>query len=210
MGYVPGSASIREYVERNIYAGLDGATPGFLPGGGVIDANYAVDGKNGAYIYELRSGTPLAQITASGKWVPCKRTRVNGAVSDSDTIVVDDSRAFKAGDTITVGNTTGIEILEVDYETDEIVTDVSDLDASDNAIVIASGALAGAETARCILDEYIDLYDQDARAPIDRTFGRGVVSAKLLSEAILGDLASIRAATNYLNFIQFFADGIQS
>lgn len=208
MGFTAGSAANRTYTERNIYVGLDGGPPGFLPGGGVIDATYAIDGKNGIYTGELRPGTPMARITTSKLWVPCKRTRVNGAASASDTIAVDDSRAFKVGDTITVNATGSLTITAIDYDNDELTLD-GDVTAADNAVVFGSGALAGSETARCILDEFIDLYDQDARANVDRTFGRGVVKAKLLSTMILGDYASIVAATNFLDEIDWYADGVQ-
>jgi len=184
--------------------------PGFDRG--VVDATYAIDGKNGNYTGELRQGTLMAQITTSKLWVPCKRTRVNGAVSSSESIVVDDARAFKVGDTITIGATSGLTITAVDYDNDEITVDSDAVDAADNAVVIASGALAGAETCRGVLDEHVDLYDVNTRANVDRAAGRIVTSnAKINTAALLGDLDSCRASgvTNYLSHLQFYTNGVQ-
>ena len=42
----------------------------------ILDSTYAYDGANTSYEDEIRVGTPMAQITATKKWVPCKRTTV--------------------------------------------------------------------------------------------------------------------------------------
>jgi hypothetical protein len=181
--------------------------------GGTIDANYAIDGDNTGYTGELRAGTIMARLTTSLLWVPCKRTRVNGAVSSSEALVVDDARAFKVGDEVTVGSTSGLIIEAINYSTNQITFTVDTVDAADNAIVIGSGsALAGSEIARGILDEFVDLYDHNTRANVDRQVGRIVTgNAKIKTTMVLGDLDSCRASgvTNYLSHISFYTNGVQ-
>jgi hypothetical protein len=206
---LPGSSAVRSYTPRNIYASMELGNPGFDRG--TIDATYAIDGGNTGYTQELRPGTIMARLTTSLLWVPCKRTRVNGAVSSSEALVVDDARAFKVGDEVTVGSTTGLIIEAINYSTNQITFTVDTVDAANDAIVIGSGsALAGSELARGILDEFVDLYDPHTRANVDRQVGRIVTSnAKILTTMVLGDLTSVLAATDMLNHIQFYTNGVQ-
>jgi hypothetical protein len=70
---------------------------------GVIDATNSYDGGNTDYERELRVGQVMARITSSKKWVPCKRSQTNGAGDAATALIVDDVRAFKAGETLTIG-----------------------------------------------------------------------------------------------------------
>lgn len=211
MNPLPGSSEIRSYTPRSIYESMELGNPGM--DGGTIDATYAIDGDNTGYTGELRAGTIMARLTTSLLWVPCKRTRLNGAVSSSESIVVDDARAFKVGDEITVGSETGLIIESIDYANNAITLTVGTVDGADNAIVIGSGsALAGSEIARGILDEFVDLYDPNTRANVDRQVGRIVTSnAKIKTTMVLGDLDSCRASgvTNFLSQLQFYTNGVQ-
>lgn len=72
------------------------------PGGAIVDASYAWDAGNVGYERQLRPGTPLAQITSSGLWVPTKRTKANGAGAAATALVVDNAAFFKVGDTVSI------------------------------------------------------------------------------------------------------------
>lgn len=211
MNPLPQSAEVDSYSPRNIYESMELGNPGM--DGGTVDATYALDGDYTGHTERLRAGTIMARLTTSKLWVPCKRTRVNGAISDCASLVVDDARAFKVGDTITVGAVTGLTITAIDYPNNIITTGDTGLDAADNAIVIGSGAaLLGSEIARGILDEFCDLYDHNTRANVDRQVGRIVTSnAKIKTSMVLGDLDSCRASgvTNFLGSLQFYTNGVQ-
>lgn len=79
-----------------------------LPGPVVIDATAAIDGANTGRTDELRPGCLMGQNTASGKWAPLKRSAANGAGIAATSLVVDNARFFKVGDTITVKGARGI------------------------------------------------------------------------------------------------------
>jgi len=204
---IPGSRTLRSYTPRDIYY-----TKELKPGmdGGRIDATYAIDGSN-TYTDEIREGTLMARITATSQWVPCKRTQVNDTGATAASFIVDNAAFFAAGDTITVGGDTGLTIDSVNYTTNTI-TLTGSITFADNDIVIASGALAGAETARGVLDEFVQLYDNNQRTTVDRYVGRILTSnAKLNTTMILGDLSACRASgvTNYLSQLQFYTNGVQ-
>lgn len=161
---------------------------------GMIDSANAYDGKNTGYEKELRPGTPMGRITATKLWVPCRRTTTtsNGAVT---ALVVVDARAFKTGDTISVGSDTGIVVSAVNYETNTL-TIPSTTVATGEAVVVADGS----ETARCVLNQHINLYTPD-RVLVNKSFNKGIIFGLVEAAQILGDLTAIRAATNYLNHI---------
>lgn len=202
---LPGQRDVLSVTPRDCLASHDGV----LFGSGVIDETYAIDGANTSKTDEIRPGTPMARLTASKLWVPCKRTTYNGTSLSqsvpSAAIPVVDARAFKAGDEITVKNTTGLIILSVDYSTNIITLTTSlDIDLAVGDVVIGSGsALAGSEICRGILNENVRLlsgipYETTQR---DKTFSKLVIRGLVKTANILGDLAAIRGATNYLNGI---------
>lgn len=163
---------------------------------GMIDSANAYDGKNTGYEKELRPGTPMGQITATKLWVPCRRTTTTTTGTVTAAVLVD-SRAFKVGDTISIGADTGITITAIDYGTDTI-TIASTTIAAGEAVVVADGS----QTARCVLNEHVNLYTPD-RVLVNKSFGKGIYHGLVSSAGILGDLAAIRANTNYLNLVQW-------
>lgn len=197
MSQQPGYRAGRTITERTC---LYGKSDLVLYGRGVIDATYAYDGKNTSYEQEIRPGTPMGRITASGLWRPCPRTLVNMTGATTTALVVDDARAFKAGDVISVGSDTGITVTAIDYATNTL-TIASTTVADNEAVVVADGS----QTCRGFLNENINLKDPDGVAR-DKSFGQMIIFGLLDPNQILGDLAAIRAATGqYLDGI-FWAD----
>lgn len=179
---------------------------------GVVDATYAYDGSHTGYPQRLRAGTLMAQITASKQWVPCKRTAVTPAGgATAQAIPVVDASLFKAGDTITVGSDTGKTIASVNYSTNTITVSDTAFAFANDAVVFGSGALAGSETARAVLDEIdgLDLVDPDTNAAEDRQTGRLVVDGFLIRSQVIGDLAAVEGATNHLDDIRYDSDAGQ-
>lgn len=179
----------------------------FIVGGIVIDATYAIDGANTGKTDELRPGIILAKITASNLWVPCKRTLVANSGSGSGStgateVFVDDARHFKVGDEITINATSGKIIGAIDYTTNKITLTSVQTNLADGQVVYASGsALAGAEIARAILNEHVKLMDLDDGTWRDKLVGEPIIAGYVNEDMILGDLAAVRAATNYLDGI---------
>lgn len=173
--------------------------------GGVIDSDYAYDGSNTGYETELRAGCLMAVITGTKKYVPVKRTVVNGAHTSGDTtIVVDNSAFFKAGDTITFTGASEVTIDSIDYATHTItLTAGIDANVADDAACVASGALAGAETAVAILDEFVAMKDKETQVVADRASGKLLIQGFVLDAMLLGDVTAARAATNQLGLIHF-------
>lgn len=94
-----GSRSIRTTTPRNIYETLQNNP---LRGAAVLDATYSVDGKNTGYVGEHREGTIIARITSNSLGAACKNSYTNGQGLAATAVVVDDARAFKAGDTVSL------------------------------------------------------------------------------------------------------------
>jgi hypothetical protein len=197
---LPGGGTIRRAVSRQPLLHFDGA----LKGVGVIDSELAYDGANVGYETEIRPGWIMAQVTASKKWVPCKRTQAAGAGSTTASLVVDNAAAFKAGENLQIGSTTGT-IDSIDYSTNTI-TLTATKSWSDNDVVYSTSN-AGAEIGRAVMPgvDAVDLYDPETRAVRDMQFEpllKGVLNVDML----LGDAAAIRAATNKLGGFNFSDD----
>jgi hypothetical protein len=135
MSYLGGTRVGRTVTPRNIL--MRSGDELHLPGPLVLDGGTAtyrrsVDGKNTNYTNELRRGWIMAQVTASKKWVPCKRTAVaaggsgSGSGAGSATVAVVNSAAFIVGEICTIpvtgGQTTPITrtISSIDYTNDLI------------------------------------------------------------------------------------------
>lgn len=191
-----GSQSVRTVTERNIFWQTGGER--YLDGPIVIDATYAYDGSNTGYETELRVGTLLGQCTTSKLWVPLKRTAVNDSGATANNFVVDNAALFKAGDTITVG-TDDVTIDSINYSTNTI-TLTSSITFADNDAVVGRGSLAGAETARAVLGETVDLLDPVTHTARD-VYAAALFKGYLLQSAMIGDLTNALAATNYLSEI---------
>lgn len=173
-----------------------------LPGGVVIDATNAYDGSNTSFETLIRAGWILAQNTSTKKYVPCKRTQANGAGSSATALIVDNAAAFKAGDALQIGATTGT-ISSVNYSTNTI-TLTATKSWSDNDVVFCSSN--GTGTATCVLGEDVDLYQTDTRTNADSTAGTVYVQGLLKSDRVLGDLAAIRAVSGNLITKNFNVD----
>lgn len=176
---------------RNVLA----STHGVIYGRGRIDATYAYDGKNTGYEDEIQAGTLMGRITASGIWVPCKRTTVaSGGGAGVATCTLTNARAFKVGDTITIGGDAAT-IATINYSTN-VITWTSGVQTIANAdAVIGVGDLAGSETCRGVLDEFIKLKDLEDGVWRDKEFGKLIVAGHVQYDKVLGDLAAVRADT---------------
>jgi len=168
------------------------STKGLIYGRGILDASKAYDGANVGCEDEIRAGTPLGQITATKLWVPCKRTTVTAdGGATSETVPVVDARAFRVGDTISVGADTGLTITSIDYSANEITVEESFTFANSEAVVAEDGS----QTCRGILNEFVKLRDEDA-VWRNKPFGLLILAGLVDPAMILGDLAAIRGDTN--------------
>lgn len=165
--------------------------------GGIIMASTGVDGSNTGYTYEIRAGWLVGKITASGKYVPCKRTKANGAGSTVADLVVDNAAAFAAGDTITVGSNTGCVIDSVNYSTNTI-TLTATKSWSDNDRVFAED---GSATCRGVLDTFIKLKNENNTAAADRSADM-IVAGLVNDDFVLGDLSAILEDANSLQHLK--------
>jgi hypothetical protein len=173
-----------------------------LPGGVVIDATNSYDGSNTSFETLIRAGWVLAKNTSTGKYVPCKRTIANGAGSSATALIVDNAAAFKAGDALQIGATTGT-ISTVNYTTNTITLTATKT-WSDNDVVYCSSN--GTGTATCVLGEDVDLYQTDTRTNADTTAGVVYLAGVLKSDRVYGDLAAIRAVSANLITKNFNVD----
>lgn len=187
---LPGQYDLTSQTPRTCLYSNEGLE--YHPGGAVLDEVYSIDGKNTSKTDEIRPGTPLAYITGTKKWCPTKRSLLNGAAADDTDIVVDDARAFKVGDTISVDGGANTTISAIDYDTDTL-TVAAGQTADDGSTVVASGALAGAGTTRLFLDEHAKLTNEEGTA-VPVSVGKVFVGAYIDANKVLGDLAAIKAA----------------
>jgi hypothetical protein len=189
MSQLPGQIAGETYTPRRIVLSDHGLI--YAPGG-VIDANNAYDGSNTGYEFQIRVGTPMARITATKLWVPCKRTTTNGAGSSSTTLVVHDARAFKAGDSIIIGSNSAVSISAINYATNTLTLASAETWSDTNAV----HANDGSETCRGFLDEWVNLKDVHFDGQLrNKPFGKLVVEGYLDYAMVLGDLNAIRADT---------------
>ena len=109
---LPGQRAGNLRTNREILA----STKHVLEARGVLDSSNGYDGANTNYEWELRPGTPLARITSSKKWVPLKRSQANADGTAATALVVNDARAFKAGETLTIGGNQAFRIGAVIHD----------------------------------------------------------------------------------------------
>jgi hypothetical protein len=178
-----------------------------LPGPIVLDHVNGYDGANTGREDELRAGQLMAKVTATGLWVPVKRTQVNGTSGANTEIILDDASAFQVGDVVTIGADTAITITAINYTTNTIT--ITSTTVADNDPVFATAFAnvvdaAGCAIARGILSQSVRLrsgipYEDDTVAK------SGVIVAKAFvnTDMILGDYEACLASgvTNYLNGI---------
>jgi len=196
---------------RNIFYARGGEV--YLPGQ-IMDGTNAYDGKNTSQTDEIRAGMILAQITSTKKWVPCRRTTIaaggsgSGSGAGSLVIPVVDSRAFKAGEVITIEGTNlgtisrTIAAGGVDYDNDLITVGGAAFQYNTGAAVYADpgGSLAGAQIPRGILAETVRTLSPQPFDSTTRDTPCVVLAAGFMDVAmLLGDYAACRdTTTNYL------------
>lgn len=177
----------------------------FKPGGILIDSELAYDGASDTPEV-IRAGWPMAQIAASGKYVPWKRTVLNGAAAADTDLVVGDASAFKVGDTLTIGTTTPLTITDVNYETNTITVDtaVTEDDASD---VFATD---GTDVCVGFLYSTTRLTTEDGLSAQDK-IGTLLVRGRLNRGMLLGDIDTLIATKDehFLNDIQIWDGNIR-
>lgn len=225
MSSLGGTRTGRTVTPRNILArtGDDFYKPGPLVlDGGTAANRRSVDGGNTGYTNELRAGCIMAQITATKKWVPCKRTTVaaggsgSGSGAGSAVMPVVNAAFFIVGEIITIEGTSGGTITKtltaVDYS-NNLLTFSGAIQYNTGAAVYVSTfsdgttSAAGCEIPRGILAQTVwttnlqDVIDAAAGTLYDRAIqllDRGTVN----EDYILGDYAACRDATvNYLGGI---------
>lgn len=201
---VPGFKQGRTFQPREIRFAMAPNEGLYLPGGGLFDSAKAIDGGNTGYTEEIRAGWICGQITATKKWRPCPRTRVNGTAGAVTEVVVDDASAFIVGDVITIGSDTGITITAIDYSTNTIT--IASTTVADNEVVFAED---GSAIARAILDDHLDLLDADGAA-VDMV-GKLLIDGKVDYAMLLGDVDSIIAvwSTMMMDGIQIYSSGVR-
>lgn len=157
----------------------------------VVDGTKGIDGSNGTFNYEIRAGWLMGRVTASGRWVPCKRTTVTpaGGATGTDVPVVN-AAAFKVGDVISVGADAGKTVTAVNYTTNTISVSGSFTFANNEAVVAEDGS----QTARGVLLDFVKLKNDDNTAAIHRSAGLLIQGGVRVSR-LLGDTAAIRADT---------------
>lgn len=140
---------------------LDSAHVRYIRGAATIDKSKVGTGWNqtinGLVRKILPAGVPLAKNTSSGKYVPVRSTTVkSGGGSGVTTCVLDDPKAFMAGDAITIGGD-AITIGTIDYATGAITWTGAQTIANGEAVL----GTGGEGTALCILADEQDLTDLD-------------------------------------------------
>lgn len=226
MSFLGGSRAGRTITPRNILMASDGAF--YLPGPNILDANTAADirsydGGNTSYEWELRAGCIMAQVTATRKWVPCKRTTVaaggsgSGSGAGSAVMPVVNAAFFVVGEVITITGTSAGTVTKtitaIDY-TNNLITFSGAIQYNTGSIVTTSTfdggtSAAGAEIPRAILAETV--WTKNLTDPIDAIAGTLYDKPIQLLRAgyvdvnyILGDFAACRDATvNYLGGFQW-------
>lgn len=104
---------VRTITERNCLLKTDDLHD--IPNGAIFDATYAYDRGHTGYERHIRPGCFVSQITASGLWVPTKRSLTNGAGAGATALIVDNANPFKVGDTVSItGKKDSIKITDAD------------------------------------------------------------------------------------------------
>lgn len=158
----------------------------------VIDASVSIDGSNVGRTDEIRAGTLMAKITATGLMCPLKRTTVAESGTVTAAVVVN-AAFFKAGDVVSIGADTGLTISAVNYSTNTITIPSTAIAAGDAVVCTSS---PGSETARFVLRETVRLqtgvqFDSSQVNKRCSVLIGGYINAAM----ILGDLAAARADT---------------
>ena len=205
MGHkLPGFETGRSVTPREILYSPEGVQ--YKPGGIVVDGTKSKDGANTNYTFELRAGWAMGQITASGKYCPCKRTQVNGTSGSVQAVVVDNAAPFVVGDVVTIGSDTGNTLTAVDYTTNTL-TWVGAITVADNDAVFCED---GSGICRGFLPEWTRLRNIDNDAAEDQS--ASLLTAGRLNKAmLLGDIDAIIAtlSSHFLNQIEIWSSDVR-
>lgn len=161
----------------------------------------AFDGGNTGKTGEIRAGWLLGRLSASNRFVPCKRTRANGSGSTSVTLIVDNAAAFKVGDSVTLAGTNSTAVSAINYSSNTLTLAVS-RSWSDDA-VIASGD--GASVPRGVLLDNVTMQQSDESAASHKSAGMLIQGAVKVAK-LLGDVSSIRLDVSGIYGIRFSDD----
>lgn len=182
----------------------------YKPGGIVIDKTLSLDGYYYAAgnSYDLRAGWWMGRNSTTGKYTPCKRTRVNMTGATATAIVVDNSYAFKVGDVITIGGDTGLTISAIDYTTHTLT--ITSTTVADNDVVFCED---GSGIPRGILGNFVRLRNSQNTAAEDK-FAKLVIQGSVNQAYLLGDTDAIVAfllatpASNFIHGIHVFSNDV--
>lgn len=197
MGKLPGYETGRTITPREIGWGPDQLE--ILPGGIILDGATGIDGGNTGYTNEIRAGWAMGRITATGQYVPCKLTSINGSAEsssvagDKTTFAVDNAAAFAVGDVVSVINNSSLAVVEstltitaVVYGTNRITVN-DPVNVTDNYLLQAED---GSGVCRGFLYDSHKLRNDANDAAADKT-GNLVVGGTLNQAYLLGDIATI-------------------
>jgi hypothetical protein len=169
---------------REIFVNDSGKS--ILPGPNYLDGTNSTDGRNTGRTDEIRAGTIVAQVTATKKWVPCKRSKANGVGRASQALSVDDARAFRVGDQVAVksairlgkvedidsASSTGVALyLHVDELGESPVGHLEAVNAgnADSSFTLLNGAVVKVEDDDAAATGGTQIYfDEDAANPDER------------------------------------------
>lgn len=151
-----------------------------------VDGVLGMDGGN-TPTFELRPGWLMARISATGRWVPCKRTVALSAGSNATQVDVENANAFRVGDTIKLGESAAVAVSAIDYASHRLTLAAARtwLDADEVYTI------DGSQTCRGILADWVSLVAGDGVTPAHHLAGvwiQGAVRVPLL----LGDVTAIR------------------
>lgn len=173
------------------------------PGPILIDGTNGKDGGN-TNTYDIRRGWLMGRITATGKYVPLRRTQVNMADATTTSLVVDNSYPFKAGDTISIGSDTGVAVSAVDYTT-HTLTIASTAVADNEAVIVADGS----GICHGILWESVRLRNYLNTAAGDK-HGVLMIGGTVDTSKLYGDVAAMLAtlSSHYVKGIKFYTSNV--
>lgn len=203
---LPGREAGRTITDREISYG--GVPLEYHAGGAVMNATKSIDGSNTGYTYEMRAGTPLGRITATGLVAPCRRTTVSVSTETSSAagnltwFTVTNAAFFKIGDVIDVQNATTFAVIHNDLTITDVNYTTNRIKVNDN-VNVTSGQLVvgtdGTETCIGFLGEFIRLRNADNTADQDKAVTKMAVGGVLNQSYLLGDIAAIVADTTSAN-----------
>ncbi len=195
MPYLPGYTAGTTFAPREVMFTQTGMIE--LPAGGTLDGTNGNDGGN-TITYDVRAGWALGKITATGLYVPCKRTRATAAGSSSTSLAVTNAGAFKANDSIKVGANAAQAIVSISGNTITLTSAISWGKGDD---VIAQD---GSQTCRCYLGDTVRLRNEDNTAAANKPAVL-IVGGILNTSYMLGDTDAIWDDAESLKYLKLLS-----